>query len=176
MESATATPEERKQIKDACLNILSTFEDTMMSTVEVTELVKQEYPHLAIVIDKYNAGSAHLVGAILFQIAANKNGTYKYIQNPSRGHYVYSKQVLPVRSGIKTYQSHTTTKRIRDRRIKPAGAKFPEAVPQVTVKETPAPSIIDKAPHFAFVGKINGQIIVKDDKDNLYVVQPAQLA
>lgn len=176
MNSATATPEERKQVKDACLNILSTFEDTMMSTVEVTDLVKQEYPHLAVVIDKYNNGPAHLVGAILFQIAANKNGPYKHIQNPSRGHYVYSKQVLPVRSGIKTYQSHTTTKRIRDRRIKPAGDKLPEAIPQVTVNEAATTSIIDKAPLFSFVGKINGQIIVKDDKDNLYVIQPAQLA
>lgn len=166
MHSANITQEQRKQVKDACLHVLSSLEDHILSTAETEGLIRQEFPE----ISKFM--STHLLGAVLFQIASTKNGPYKNIQNPSRGCYVFSKRILPRRDDVKTYQPH--------RGVVPKSKPAPKAAPKPIIVDTHAkpsvPSVIDKAPLFSFVGKINGQIIVKDDRDNLYVVQPAQLA
>lgn len=178
MDSAKATPAQRKQIKDACLHILSTFEDTIMSTQEITDLVVQEYPHLAEVINKFGRGRKSLTGAILFQIAQNVKGEYVHIQNPSRGRYVYSKTRLARRTDIPPYRLNTPkAPKTMPKPLPVAEPVYEEKTVEVNeaVKE-PTSVVIDGAPNFTFVGKISGRYLVRNDKGTLYVLQPAELA
>lgn len=168
-----ATSAERKQIKDACLNILSTFEDTIMTTDEINELVCTEFPEVG---DIVRPRGKFLIGQVLFQIAENKNGKYVHIQNPSRGRYVYSRTRLPRRTDIGKDAkkiAHPTPKATPVAR--PVQAPKPVEVRAMAESHTINP-IIEGAPNFTFVGKIAGRYIVRNDKGTLYVLQPAELA
>lgn len=189
MNSAKATAEQRKQVKDACLTILSTFEDTIMTTAEITDLVVQEYPHLAEIISTHGKGDKSLTGQVLFQISQNMKGEYAHIQNTSRGRYVFSKTRLPRRTDIPSYRVNipgvtTVQKSLPRSRYMPAPKAIPVAEPVVEpevveVKEAVQEHtsvVIDGAPNFTFVGKISGRYLVRNDKGTLYVLQPAELA
>lgn len=192
MNSAKATAEQRKQVKDACLDILSTFEDTIMTTSEITDLVVQEYPHLAEIINTHGKGDKSLTGQVLFQISQNLSGEYAHIQNTSRGRYVFSKTRLPRRTDIPSYRvnipgvqrSLPRSRYMPTPKTTPAPKPIPVAEPVVEpeaieVKEAVQEHtsiVIDGAPNFTFVGKISGRYLVRNDKGTLYVLQPAELA
>lgn len=175
MDSAKATSAQRKQVKDACLHVLSTFEDSIMTTNEVTDLIISEFPHLEQVIKTHRG---NLVGQVLFQIAQNKGGAYRHIQNPSRGRYIFSRTALPERMWYRTPQAPRTVAKplpVAEPVKEPEQAPEAVDVKEVAERHTINP-VIDGAPNFTFVGKIGGRYLVRNDKGTLYVLQPAELA
>lgn len=174
MDSAKATSAQRKQVKDACLHVLSTFEDSIMTTNEVTDLIISEFPHLEQVIKTHRG---NLVGQVLFQIAQNKGGAYRHIQNPSRGRYIFSRTALPerVRYGTKVVREWGRPLPVAEPVKEPEQAPEAVDVKEVAERHTINP-FIEGAPNFTFVGKIGGRYIVRNDKGTLYVLQPAELA
>jgi hypothetical protein len=164
--TVTSTTAYRGHVKEACLKILSDLEDTMMSTYEITDLIKSEFakePWLQHV-------NAHLVGAVLFQIASNKAGRYEHIKNPSKGFYVYTERPLPTRTDVKTYLPH------RGKRGTVTKAPAVKREPRIAVPVSKPQTSVSGAPHFSFIGRVGGQVLVKDDKDNLYVLRPVEIS
>ena len=158
--------EQRNALKSACYEVLKTFEDQALTTAQVTELVKTEYPDLVDFIDAPQSNKSP-VSSVLFQIAANTTGQFRFVKNVRKGEYVFTKKAVPTRNDIMTYNPLLRNKN------KGVHRRVAEQVTESVTVQLPA---ISNAPHFSFVGKIDGQIVIKDDSENLYVVQPAKLA
>jgi hypothetical protein len=157
----------RNALKEACYEVLKTFEDQVLTTGEVTELVKAEYPDLVDFIDAPQSDKSP-VSSVLFQIASNTKGQFTFIKNVRKGEYVFTKKRVPTRTDIMTYNPS-----LRNKKKKGVQTRVAEPVTESVTVQLPA---ISNAPHFSFVGKIDGQLVIKDERENLYVVQPAKLA
>ena len=166
--------EQRNALKSACYEVLKAFEDQVLTTGEVTELVKAEYPDLVDFIDAPQSDKSP-VSSVLFQIASNTKGQFTFIKNVRKGEYVFTTKRVPTRNDIMTYNPSLRNKKkgVQRRVAEPVTENVTENVTESVTVQLPA---ISNAPHFSFVGKIDGQLVIKDERENLYVVQPAKLA